>query len=184
MSTVGLDEDQIRRYIRDQEKLQQDQNQGELNFDITQRPLQGAFLIPPALPVVAGCQCTPYDGFNPDRGRARPGRGRSARPAGGWTLGRLRHSGGPPGLSSAVRSRHPATRQPVDGAAQLVGHAVAQLPVSQRQRAGRDQRVEHPSRHQCGRRPAGVAGLGLDREPAGAAAEVEDGLDVSRLIRA
>ena len=123
-STVGLDEDQIRRYIRDQEKLQQDQNQGELNFDITQRPLQGgrrgggrgerggggeggreggeggrrgeggggegrgggAFLIPPALPVVAGCQCTPYDGFNPDRSRTRPGRGRSARPAGGWTL--------------------------------------------------------------------------------------------------
>ena len=31
--TVGLDEDQIRRYIRDQEKLQQDQNQGELNFE-------------------------------------------------------------------------------------------------------------------------------------------------------
>ena len=105
VSTVGLDEDQIRRYIRDQEKLQQDQNQGELNFEITQRPLQGAFLIPPALPVVAGCQCTPYDGFNPDRSRARPGRGRSARPAGGWTLGRLRHSGGPPGLSSAVQSR-------------------------------------------------------------------------------
>ena len=105
VSTVGLDEDQIRRYIRDQEKLQQDQNQGELNFEITQRPLQGAFLIPPALPVVADCQCTPYDGFNPDRSRARPGRGRSARPAGGWTLGRPRHSGGPPGLSSAVRSR-------------------------------------------------------------------------------
>ena len=33
VSTVGLDEDQIRRYIRDQEKLQQDQDQGELNFE-------------------------------------------------------------------------------------------------------------------------------------------------------
>jgi len=33
VSTVGLDEEQIRRYIREQEKLQQDQDQGELNFD-------------------------------------------------------------------------------------------------------------------------------------------------------
>jgi len=33
VSTVGLDEDQIRRYIRDQEKLQQDRDQGELNLD-------------------------------------------------------------------------------------------------------------------------------------------------------
>src|SRR5271157_5531188 len=33
VSTVGLDEDQIRRYIRDQEKLQQDRDQGELNFE-------------------------------------------------------------------------------------------------------------------------------------------------------
>jgi REP-associated tyrosine transposase len=32
-STVGLDEDQIRRYIRDQEKLQQDRDQGELNLE-------------------------------------------------------------------------------------------------------------------------------------------------------
>jgi hypothetical protein len=31
-TAYGLDEDQIRRYIRDQEKLQQDQDQGELNF--------------------------------------------------------------------------------------------------------------------------------------------------------
>ncbi len=33
VSTVGLDEDQIRRYIRDQEKLQRDQNQGDLNLE-------------------------------------------------------------------------------------------------------------------------------------------------------
>ena len=33
VSTVGLDEDQIRRYIREQEKLQRDQDQGELNLD-------------------------------------------------------------------------------------------------------------------------------------------------------
>jgi REP element-mobilizing transposase RayT len=33
VSTVGLDEDQIRRCIRDQEKLQQDRDQGELNFE-------------------------------------------------------------------------------------------------------------------------------------------------------
>src|ERR1700727_1568358 len=33
VSTVGLDEDQIRRYIRDQEKLQRDQDQDELNLD-------------------------------------------------------------------------------------------------------------------------------------------------------
>ena len=33
VSTVGLDEDQIRRYIRDQEKLQQGRDQGELNLE-------------------------------------------------------------------------------------------------------------------------------------------------------
>ena len=33
LSTVGLDEEKIRRYIRDQEKLQRDQDQGELNLD-------------------------------------------------------------------------------------------------------------------------------------------------------
>jgi putative transposase len=33
VSTVGLDEGQIRRYIGDQEKLQRDQDQGELNLD-------------------------------------------------------------------------------------------------------------------------------------------------------
>jgi hypothetical protein len=33
VSTVGLDKDQIRRYIRDQEKLQRDQNQGDLNLE-------------------------------------------------------------------------------------------------------------------------------------------------------
>jgi putative transposase len=32
-STVGLDEEQIRRYIREQEELQRDQDQGELNLD-------------------------------------------------------------------------------------------------------------------------------------------------------
>jgi hypothetical protein len=33
VSTVGLDEDQIRRYIREQEKHRRDQDQGELNLD-------------------------------------------------------------------------------------------------------------------------------------------------------
>jgi putative transposase len=33
VSTVGLDEVQIRRYIREQEKLQRDQDQGELNVN-------------------------------------------------------------------------------------------------------------------------------------------------------
>jgi putative transposase len=33
VSTVGLDEVQIRRYIREQEELQRDQDQGELNLD-------------------------------------------------------------------------------------------------------------------------------------------------------
>src|SRR5512135_1120175 len=56
VSTVGLDEDQIRRYIPDQEKLQRDRTQGDFEPRITQRPLQGAFLIPPALPVVADSQ--------------------------------------------------------------------------------------------------------------------------------
>ena len=32
-STVGLDEEQIRRYIRDQQKVQRDQDQDELNLD-------------------------------------------------------------------------------------------------------------------------------------------------------
>jgi putative transposase len=33
VSTVGLDEDRIREYIREQEKLQQGEEQGELEFD-------------------------------------------------------------------------------------------------------------------------------------------------------
>jgi putative transposase len=33
VSAVGLDEDQVRRYIREQEKHQRDQDQGELNLD-------------------------------------------------------------------------------------------------------------------------------------------------------
>ena len=33
VSTVGLDEDQIRRYIREQDKLQRDQDQGELSLE-------------------------------------------------------------------------------------------------------------------------------------------------------
>ena len=33
VSAVGLNEVQIRRYIRDQEKLQRDQDQGELKLD-------------------------------------------------------------------------------------------------------------------------------------------------------
>ncbi len=32
VSTVGLNEEQIRQYIRDQEKLQKDLDQGELEF--------------------------------------------------------------------------------------------------------------------------------------------------------
>jgi hypothetical protein len=49
---VRLDEYPIRRCIHEQEKLQRDEDQGELNLDSTQRPLQGAFLIPSVLPVV------------------------------------------------------------------------------------------------------------------------------------
>src|SRR5208282_3874708 len=52
VSTVRLDEHSIRRCIHEQEKLQLDQDQSELNLDSSQRPLQGAFLIPPVLPVV------------------------------------------------------------------------------------------------------------------------------------
>ena len=33
VSTVGLNEEQIRQYIRDQEKLQRDMDQGELEFE-------------------------------------------------------------------------------------------------------------------------------------------------------
>ena len=33
VSTVGLDEVQIRRYIREQEQRERDQDQGELNLD-------------------------------------------------------------------------------------------------------------------------------------------------------
>ena len=39
VSTVGLNEEQIRQYIRDQEKLQRDLDQGELTFEMTHRPL-------------------------------------------------------------------------------------------------------------------------------------------------
>ncbi len=56
VSTVRLDEYPIRRCIHEQEKLQRDEDQGELNLDSTQRPLQGAFLIPPVLPVVLICR--------------------------------------------------------------------------------------------------------------------------------
>src|SRR5512135_2777385 len=52
VNTVGLDEDQIRRSLREQEKLQRDQDQDELN-STNLRLFQGAFLIPPAEPVVA-----------------------------------------------------------------------------------------------------------------------------------
>ena len=50
VSTVGWDEQGIRQYIRNQEKLQHQQEQ--LGLDLNKRPLLGAFLIPPALPVV------------------------------------------------------------------------------------------------------------------------------------
>jgi putative transposase len=33
VSTVGLNEEQIRQYIRDQEKMQRDLDQGELEFE-------------------------------------------------------------------------------------------------------------------------------------------------------
>ena len=52
VSAVRLDEYPIRRCIHEQEKLQRDEGQGELNLDSTQRPLQGAFLIPPVRPVL------------------------------------------------------------------------------------------------------------------------------------
>jgi putative transposase len=41
VSTLGLNEVQIRRYIRDQEKLQQDQDQGELKLDSPNGPSKG-----------------------------------------------------------------------------------------------------------------------------------------------
>ena len=49
---VRLDDYPIRQCIHEQVTLQRDEDQGELNLDSTQRPLQGAFLIPPVLPVV------------------------------------------------------------------------------------------------------------------------------------
>ena len=52
VSTVRLDEKQLWWSIYEDEKLQRDEDPGELNVDSTQRPLQGAFLIPPVLPVV------------------------------------------------------------------------------------------------------------------------------------
>ena len=60
----GLDEDRIRRYIREQAELPRDQDQGEQNLD--SRPLPGASFRPPALPVVvaqvglqASCHASP-----------------------------------------------------------------------------------------------------------------------------
>jgi len=52
VSTVGFDEDEIRRYIREQEELDKQLDQGEFDLDQTQRPLYGAFLKPPA---TGGC---------------------------------------------------------------------------------------------------------------------------------
>ena len=52
VSMPSLDEYPSRRCIHEQAKLQRDEDQGGSNFDSTQRPLQGAFLIPPVLPVV------------------------------------------------------------------------------------------------------------------------------------
>src|SRR5271165_3042454 len=55
VSAARLDEYPSRRCIHEQAKLQRDEDQGGSNFDSTQRPLQGAFLIPPVLPVVLIC---------------------------------------------------------------------------------------------------------------------------------
>ncbi|MCY2952046.1 MAG: transposase [Planctomycetota bacterium] len=53
VSTVGLNEEQIRQHIRDQEKLKKDLDPGNQRFESARhRPLSGAFLIPPGLPVV------------------------------------------------------------------------------------------------------------------------------------
>ena len=52
---VRLDDYPIRQCFHEQVTLQRDEDQGELNLDSTQRPLQGAFLIPPVLPVVLIC---------------------------------------------------------------------------------------------------------------------------------
>src|SRR5208337_5639833 len=41
VSTVGLDEGQIRRYIPEQEKLHRDQDQGELNIEQPNGPFKG-----------------------------------------------------------------------------------------------------------------------------------------------
>ena len=49
---VRLDDYPIRMFIHEQVTLHRDEDQGEFNLDSTQRPLQGAFLIPPVLPVV------------------------------------------------------------------------------------------------------------------------------------
>jgi hypothetical protein len=56
VSAARLDEYPIRRWIHEQAKLQRDEDQGESNFESTQRPLQQAFLIPPVLPVVLICR--------------------------------------------------------------------------------------------------------------------------------
>ena len=59
VSTVRLDEYPIRRCIHEEVKLPLDQAQGDLNLDSSQRPLQGAFLIPPVPPVVLIYQILP-----------------------------------------------------------------------------------------------------------------------------
>ena len=49
---VRLDDYPIRQCFHEQVTLQRDEDQDVLNLVSTQRPLQGAFLIPPVLPVV------------------------------------------------------------------------------------------------------------------------------------
>jgi hypothetical protein len=50
MSAAGIDEGQIRRCIPEPANRRRDQDRRDLKLD--ERPLQGAFLIPPAQPVV------------------------------------------------------------------------------------------------------------------------------------
>jgi hypothetical protein len=52
LSAVGFGEDAFRWWIPDQERLPWGEDPAAFHLDSTQRPLQGAFLIPPVPPVV------------------------------------------------------------------------------------------------------------------------------------
>lgn len=54
VSTIGLDEETIRAYVRNQGS-KSTRTSAILNFILTNRPLLGTFLIPPVLPVITEC---------------------------------------------------------------------------------------------------------------------------------